>query len=531
MPHKNIKVTVASFITAALLPLTTFTTAAAEVQTQETASTTAVPSQNTTEAVTETSTATATPSESSTPTTLSGQTTAALPTAKPGEGVGEIGPAQEITINEKGNNSVASSSALNQRTVLAQNEVDTELLRQVNNYRAQYGLPAVTLHINNSTRAKNWSQTMSDAGKTYHDPDWFSEIDTNGAYAGVETVAVAQDTGSAADTAALMLKFWMNSDAHNRALLSNQVNTVGIGSVVGSYSGYSGDFYWATMDFVGYKTASGNPPTITGQPQDVTITSGQTATLKGTYSNATRVQWMQWYNNTYVGAYEWFPVIGGYSNTLSVPNLPKGTTTFRLDVMNDSGITSSRQVTVTVKDAASPIPSGMTFAKYSWSPDIYSVQNGVYTKLSYAQWQNYGYPTPKNVAWIPGTSVFSYPFSSNIYFGLNGSYRHVSYSEWTAAGSPKASLRNELDVVKYSWSNDLFSVSFPPVGDWIWNYLTPSMRKETGYKPYRIAGWIQGTQVWAYKGSPDIYATLRSQTHKLTYSEWQAMGSPAPTYR
>ncbi len=91
---------------------------------------------------------------------------------------------------------------------------------------------------------------------------------------------------------------------------------------------------------------------------------------------------------------------------------------------------------------------------------------------------------------------------------------------------PPASVA-PTDIVKYSWSPNLYSVTFYASG-WVWHRLTGAEWAATGYKAPRLAGWIEGTVIFKYQVSNEIFATLDGYTHKLTLAEWQDMSFRAP---
>jgi hypothetical protein len=96
----------------------------------------------------------------------------------------------------------------------------------------------------------------------------------------------------------------------------------------------------------------------------------------------------------------------------------------------------------------------------------------------------------------------------------------------TTPPPPPASVA-QTDIVKYSWSPNLYSVTFYSTG-WVWHKLTGAEWANTGYRAPRLAGWIEGTVIFKYQVSGEIFATLDGYSHKLTFAEWQDMGLRAP---
>jgi hypothetical protein len=96
----------------------------------------------------------------------------------------------------------------------------------------------------------------------------------------------------------------------------------------------------------------------------------------------------------------------------------------------------------------------------------------------------------------------------------------------TTPPPPPASVA-QTDIVKYEWSPSLYSVTFYASG-WVWHRLTGAEWANTGYRAPRLAGWIEGTVIFKYQVSGELFATLDGYTHKLSYADWQAMSFRNP---
>lgn len=104
--------------------------------------------------------------------------------------------------------------------------------------------------------------------------------------------------------------------------------------------------------------------------------------------------------------------------------------------------------------------------------------------------------------------------------------RLLTYEEWAALGYP-APEPARTDVVKYPWSPTLYAVTF--LGDdkseWVWDTLDHAEWQSAGFPAPRDAGWIEGSTVYQYRLSDEIFVkSPDGMLHKLTYEEWVASG-------
>jgi hypothetical protein len=140
---------------------------------------------------------------------------------------------------------------------------------------------------------------------------------------------------------------------------------------------------------------------------------------------------------------------------------------------------------------------------------------------------------PTTTAHALPTGFYSVPYSGTLY-QHDDRYRftfQASFESWRQAGFP-VPRPAPTDIVKYPWADDIYAVTFFEDG-WIWRHLTADEWARTGYRPARHAGFIEGTEVYKWETSNELFArtSFSSKSHKLTFDEWQAMGRPEPEYR
>ncbi len=128
---------------------------------------------------------------------------------------------------------------------------------------------------------------------------------------------------------------------------------------------------------------------------------------------------------------------------------------------------------------------------------------------------------------------YSLPYSSALY---QHSHQYqltfeASFDSWRRAGFPTPRPA-PTDIVKYPWADEIYAVTFFEDG-WLWRHLTGDEWARTGYAAARSAGWIDGTVVYKYENSPEIFASqsYSGKAHKLTLPEWLSMGQPQPESR
>lgn len=176
------------------------------------------------------------------------------------------------------------------------------------------------------------------------------------------------------------------------------------------------------------------------------------------------------------------------------------------------------------------------YVRYPWSSSISAVtffgQNPaqwVWKHLDYSSWSAAGRPNPRTAGWIEGSSIHQWSTGSELFLrDIGGVVHRLDYREWQATGFRGYERKANQGFVKLSWDAS-GTVAF--LCD--------------------IAGG-KGTRVdyrsWAGEGAPSPLSVSRtpgdvvwrgsgSQLHYwgpvadlvLSYRQWQAMGSPAPS--
>ena len=242
-------------------------------------------------------------------------------------------------------------------------------LTLINNYRAQYGLGALTASVN-LNRASAWM--ANDMGTK----NYFSHTDSLGR--SVATRVANCDgqpyngeniaAGTVKDTAAEAFEMWRNSSGHNANMLNSSYRQIGIARTYISTSTYS--WYWVT-DFstsndgtnassgsTGGSTATATPKpanTATPTPKPATATpvptatkasmisptNGATLTTSQTFrwTTASGAQQYYFYMGTSVGSNNMVSYSTGLGTQLTVSGLPStGATVYvRLWTRTSSG--------------------------------------------------------------------------------------------------------------------------------------------------------------------------------------------------
>lgn len=125
---------------------------------------------------------------------------------------------------------------------------ETDLLRAVNQTRAQYGLAPVRLDLTLERAARAHSTTMLRTGSFGHG-DLARRLTSFGVRGPAVGENLAWGVGSRA-TPAGVIQGWLASPSHRANLLRPGFRRIGIGRVVGTYRGY-GDAAVITADFAG----------------------------------------------------------------------------------------------------------------------------------------------------------------------------------------------------------------------------------------------------------------------------------------
>ncbi len=98
-------------------------------------------------------------------------------------------------------------------------------------------------------------------------------------------------------------------------------------------------------------------------------------------------------------------------------------------------------------DAGFPTPraSPTEYVKYAWTPTLYAVTHwpawAQQDILTYALWQRAGFPTPHNVAWVAGSYVYKSANDPAVFVrGPDRVVHHLTYAEWVAMGMPSPAI-------------------------------------------------------------------------------------------
>jgi uncharacterized protein YkwD len=125
---------------------------------------------------------------------------------------------------------------------------ETSLLREVNRVRASHGLGTLRSDASLQRAARAHSAEMLKTGTFTHGdfPLRMRRFGVRGSYAG-ENLAWGVGTGASARA---IVAEWLASSAHRANLLRPGFQRIGVGRVVGTFSGYAGAAV-VTADFAG----------------------------------------------------------------------------------------------------------------------------------------------------------------------------------------------------------------------------------------------------------------------------------------
>lgn len=111
----------------------------------------------------------------------------------------------------------------------------------------------------------------------------------------------------------------------------------------------------------------------------------------------------------------------------------------------------------------------------------------------------------------------------------------ATFDEWASAGFPSP-MTSFIDYVKYDWAPDVYAVryfEYASSDDWYWDSVNFASWTRAGQPTVRNAGWIDGTYVFQYASSSEIFFGFPvdenlADPHKATFSEWLRAGLPSP---
>lgn len=147
-------------------------------------------------------------------------------------------------------------------------------------------------------------------------------------------------------------------------------------------------------------------------------------------------------------------------------------------------------------DAGYPAPEDVAnqgFIKYSWNPTIVFMNDlagGQGQAISYAEWRDEDFPTPRTVTRVTGDQVYQNYGSADIWYAGPGLNKRLTAAEWRAMGSPTPTING--------------APTAPP---------RPTNMKNCGDFPSRAAAQREFDQLYPYYG--DIYKLDRDGDRKV----------------
>lgn len=181
-----------------------------------------------------------------------------------------------------------------------------------------------------------------------------------------------------------------------------------------------------------------------------------------------------------------------------------------------------------------PTPAPTDYVRYRWSGTIVAVTKwgkaestwGV-QHLDAASWSRAGSPTPRVVAYVPGSTFYRWSTAlGDIFVEDQGGVKHkLSYSEWAAAGRPGSSLRSDQGYQKLSWDPAIAFMTSVSKGQG--GPINGSAWAAAGYPAPQAVQRFPGDQIYWGTGG-DIWYAGPTVNRKLSYAEWKALGSPWP---
>lgn len=182
-----------------------------------------------------------------------------------------------------------------------------------------------------------------------------------------------------------------------------------------------------------------------------------------------------------------------------------------------------------------PTPASTDFVKYPWSPTVYAVtfwpggENfWMWTRLSFAQWQTAGYPTPRNAGWIKGSYYYKWGTTSELFVeGEDGVNHKLTGAEWAASGYRAYVDRGNEGFMKVTWAPEVARMS----------NLSTGAGRPMGYNEWqqeafptpRAVQRITGDQFYKDCNSSTIWYAGPGMNRPVSLQEWQGAGSPGPT--
>ncbi|WP_129338198.1 M15 family metallopeptidase [Cellulomonas endophytica] len=179
--------------------------------------------------------------------------------------------------------------------------------------------------------------------------------------------------------------------------------------------------------------------------------------------------------------------------------------------------------------AAAPLP--VDVVRYPWSSSLYGVVRWAtgetaWTRLGWSQWASLGTPAPRDVAWVPGTTLHRWATGDEVFATSDGTVHALSHAEWTAMGSPRAELRANRGFVRLTWDSTILAMKD----------LERGQGTKVGYAEWLAAGAptpqasprLPGDAIAKDPSGPTVYYFGPSLERAISFSEWRAAGAPAP---
>ncbi|RJQ42870.1 MAG: CAP domain-containing protein [Gaiellales bacterium] len=219
---------------------------------------------------------------------------------------------------------------------------ELEFLTLINNYRAQNGLPALTLSTSLSNAAEGHSYDMAVRNYFSHtSQDGRSPWDRIRAAGYGYNTWLGENIAAGYSTAATAFEAWRNSPGHNANMLSGNFRAIGIGRYYQAGSTYG--WYWTT-DFGGVSEDS-TPPTISVPPP-----------TGGSYVSGTVIIWANAYDNVGINKVDFYidNILVGTDTTYpftynwNTTGYGAGAHTLKAVVTDTAGFTAESTCAVTV---------------------------------------------------------------------------------------------------------------------------------------------------------------------------------------
>ncbi|MCI9889367.1 M23 family metallopeptidase [Micrococcales bacterium 31B] len=186
--------------------------------------------------------------------------------------------------------------------------------------------------------------------------------------------------------------------------------------------------------------------------------------------------------------------------------------------------------TSTSAAAANSAAEATSVVKVSYSAVLYQTTGTSSTPLTFAQWQQLGFPAPTTVGSIPGTVYFKYGTSPAVLAQAPGQPAHVlTWDQWVTAGMPAPQNKSNEGLIKLSWAPEIARMTNLQTGA---GYpMSFQEWANNGFTAPAVQQRIIGDQFYQYAGSPDVWYAGPGVNRKITFAEWVGAGQPTPSVR